>query len=278
MTNTLYDQVAEHYDIADRFQVITETHHLFHEQVQKRLSERYTPLTIVDFGVGDGRLLGSLKSLFPDAKLIGLDTSSGMLQLAEQDYGITTIQTDFRQADQYIAPHSADLIIAHFILAFIDYETLLQVASRVLKPGGLLSIAATTYESFPKGHTLIEKRIQALKFTKALLSYWYHRALNQTHTPKTDEQKIKFIHQAGLKRLDYSVFSKRLHCESINACYDYGFRAGWLPNAINYSWIPPKCVESICKACLKHLLPIPFDDEHIVAVELLETEGTVSTP
>lgn len=268
--NKLYDQVASHYDLADQFGIISQTHRCFEQQIKQSITDKQDNLRIADFGVGDGKLLGELQNQYPNAKLIGIDMSAAMLARAKARYGIQTVQSDFNHADQHIAENSLDLIIGHYILAFIDYGTLLQLAKRLLKPGGVLSIAATTYDSFPAGHKRIEQRIQSLRLTRPLLKHWYQRAIQQTHTPKNDQQKVELQNSVGFSRLSVDHFSRQLHFADINACYDYGFRAGWLPNAINYRWLPQIFIEHTCKACLKALLPMPFDDQHNICVELLQ--------
>lgn len=118
------------------------------QQVGKSLLERlqgirYRPQTILDLGCGTGYFAKSLKKLYPAAKIIGLDKSSGMLtqaQVKEKEYGLTDTHWVCGYTENLpFNDHSFELIYSNLMLHWSnDFSKSLNEIRRILKPGGLL--------------------------------------------------------------------------------------------------------------------------------------------
>jgi SAM-dependent methyltransferase len=92
-----------------------------------------TAKRILDIGAGTGSLLSALREAFPEASVVGVDRSPGMLALAPRDTPLAVMDA----ARLAFAPDSFDLLILAFMLFHLpDPGEGLTEARRVLRPGG----------------------------------------------------------------------------------------------------------------------------------------------
>lgn len=99
--------------------------------------ENYKPKTILDLCTGTGDLAGLLKEKYPEAKVVGVDFSPQMLEIARQKYP----EIEFLEADCTNLPfedESFDLCVISFGLRNIeDMGKAIAEIHRVLRPYGL---------------------------------------------------------------------------------------------------------------------------------------------
>lgn len=118
------------------------------QHVGKSLLERLQgircqPRTILDLGCGTGYADVFLKKLYPDAKIIGLDKSIGMLRQAqgkEKEHQRTDIHW-IQGCAEYLpfSDHSVELVYSNLMLHWSnDVAKSLDEIKRILKPEGLL--------------------------------------------------------------------------------------------------------------------------------------------
>ena len=104
---------------------------------------------ILDLGVGDGAFLQKLHHLMPNADFTGIDVSSEMLKRASEALPLKTIEASAAEAGRFLPPHSQDLVLAHFINAYIPINVLFDEAKLLTRANGHFSMITTTYDSFP---------------------------------------------------------------------------------------------------------------------------------
>lgn len=94
-------------------------------------------IKVLDLCTGTGDLAGILKEKYPQAKVIGIDFSEKMLEIARKKHpGIEFIQADITNLP--LENESFDLCIISFGLRNIEnMERVLKEIHRVLKPGGI---------------------------------------------------------------------------------------------------------------------------------------------
>jgi len=125
-------------------------------------------ITALDLGTGTGFFTHRFLQRFPEARVISVDGSNAMVDLARTRFGTLTARVDFRIGDfrklQDLIPESAlgDAVFSSYALHHLNHEEKREVitqAIRFLKPGGLLINAdIITHES-----KVIEERIQQLR-------------------------------------------------------------------------------------------------------------------
>ena len=122
------------------------------------ISETVTPNLIYDLGCGPGNSTILLKSRWPRAKIIGVDSSENMLKLARSKYP----QIEFIMADitHFSTPEKSDLIFANASLQWVDnHESLIPKLVSQLNHQGILAIQMPNNFHSPS-HQIIIKILQ----------------------------------------------------------------------------------------------------------------------
>ena len=101
--------------------------------------ESLNPKLIYDLGCGPGNSTILLKQRWPDAKVIGVDSSVDMLQQARSEYN----NIDFIEADiaQFSVPEKIDLIFSNAAIQWLpNHENLIGQLSNNLNKNAMLAI------------------------------------------------------------------------------------------------------------------------------------------
>jgi malonyl-CoA O-methyltransferase len=100
-----------------------------------------SPRVAVDVGAGTGHASRALKRRYPDAQVIALDFSLGMLRAAGRQQAWFRPFARVCAAAEHLplADGSVDLIISNLMLQWSDLDSVLAEFRRVLAPRGLLS-------------------------------------------------------------------------------------------------------------------------------------------
>lgn len=172
MSKTFYERYWKSQDVLSDF--------LYKWPVVKKLLPLNAQLKLLDFGCGNGHILGEVVKIRPDYRIHGVDISSKALTVAKR----RVPQGKFRLvSDNQHIPfpnNSFDIILALDVLEHIyDTKTAFAELARVLKPNGTL-IVTVPYNG-------------KLKFTLAtLLAFdWYF----SPYSPH-----IRFFNKSTLRR------------------------------------------------------------------------------
>ena len=125
------------------------TSRLIYAPFAKKIVESLAPLesgsTIVDLGTGPGILSIELNRLLPQAKIIGVDLSSDMLEIAGKnanEAGVSNYETRLGRAEEIpVESNSVNLVVTQS--SFHEWEDQRKGLSeifRILKPGGTLTL------------------------------------------------------------------------------------------------------------------------------------------
>jgi trans-aconitate 2-methyltransferase len=95
--------------------------------------------TVVDLGCGPGNSTALLQARWPQAKIVGVDSSAEMLQNARRALpAVEWVEADLRQWRPAV---SVDLLFANAVLQWLpDHAGLLPALMGWLRPGGVLAI------------------------------------------------------------------------------------------------------------------------------------------
>ncbi|MFI5268687.1 MAG: class I SAM-dependent DNA methyltransferase [Chloroflexota bacterium] len=211
----IYDTLTDTYD-EDVFGILAAAHELALEQVL-----RHAPAdgisAVCDVAVGTGRFMEDLAQRFPDASLSGLDISGRMLAQARRRLpGLQAFQADARGATGYVGDGSMELTIAHFVMSYVGPAELLSELNRLTAPGGICSLANSTYESLAAMQ----------RASRRCLSEAQIRA--HSDMPLTTAEMERLVAAAGFEVVDSATLRKLVRFESFEELRDWGLRSGFL--------------------------------------------------
>ena len=116
---------------------------------------------VLDVGCGNGRLLSFLTERGWHGRYLGVDSSAGLLAVAEQDLGRRDTEATFRLVD-LLSPHWAAplagfgpdaiacLAVLHHIPGAAHRARLVAECADLLEPGGILIISVWQFLSTPR--------------------------------------------------------------------------------------------------------------------------------
>jgi SAM-dependent methyltransferase len=89
--------------------------------------------------------------------MTGLDVSTAMLRRAADRVPLTAVLGSAEQAASHLPAGAFDLVLAHFILAYVRPQVLLEQVRLLLAPAGVLSLTATTTEGGAPYYAALDK-------------------------------------------------------------------------------------------------------------------------
>ncbi|TRX88070.1 hypothetical protein FHL15_011020 [Xylaria flabelliformis] len=154
-TNEAYDRWAKVYDSDGNFlQALDdlELKTLFPRFMMSIKSSK--PWRVVDLGCGTGRNTALLLGI-PKCEIIALDSSKGMLEVAEKRLSITNPGLKFAESQPNlrfdifdmmatssspasVAPHTADAVISTLVIEHVPLPVFFAHVAQILRPGGVL--------------------------------------------------------------------------------------------------------------------------------------------
>ena len=208
------DVIASRYD-EDPFNLIGGSRDLALEHMRGSLP-RGAVRHVVDAGVGTGELLKHLHDLYPAAELHGIDTSVRMVQAARSKLQFNSYVDSVLHLEAHLGETHADLFAAHFLLAYVQPQELLAVAARTVRPGGWLSVATSTFESF----AVLQQ------MSRVLLDEGAVEAGAVLPRDLAHLEDLLVAHDFRVEMRD--EVDRSLTFNSFQELYDFGYYSGWL--------------------------------------------------
>lgn len=213
----LYDErVADTYD-EDSLGLLSGTRSLAINQILQANPASHS--AILDLGVGTGETLRALAPSFAEARMIGIDLSERMIEIAQRKISFEAHVDDACNAGAHVAAGSIDLTLAHFLTSFVHRPTLFAAARQTLKTGGLFSVVSTPHAAFGK----------LRKLAGALLG---DAAIDAAAPAPTAEQLESEVAGAGFEILAFETFRKQLKFRTFDEAADWGIKSGFLAQSI----------------------------------------------
>ena len=123
------------------------------------------PRSVVDLGCGPGHLTALLKQRWPEAEVIGVDSSAAMVAAADHDRGVEYVVADLRT---WRPPEPVDVLVSNAALQWVPgHLDLLAPLVEVVAPGGWLAFQVPGNFDQPS-HTLRRRLAEDERFAPYL--------------------------------------------------------------------------------------------------------------
>jgi len=265
-----YNKIASSYDEnADAFSLLTNSRFSALRQILAQLTETEKPLDILDIGAGSGVFIAELNELFKQGNFTAVDISREMLQIAKKRLPrLKIIEGTVTQVGECLRGEQFDLIIAHFLLAYVSLEALIQQALPLLKPNGILSVVTTTHESFPFFQECVWEKSKQKGLIGMLVKHFKESGMNKTCTPQSYHHIQQVAEKNGMKVIGHQQISTEITFDDGKTMADFAIRGGWLLNA-QLPFLPTTLFYQIARSYFNRAFDFPLRDHHIVEVVLL---------
>lgn len=138
----MFDNIAPAYDFMNRAMTFGLDRVWLRALVEEACKD--SPTSVADLATGTGDVALALRKRLPDARIVGLDLSAGMLEIARRKAESGGADIDFVQGDCLatgLPDDSQDLItIAYGVRNFQDLAAGYREMARILRPGGKLCV------------------------------------------------------------------------------------------------------------------------------------------
>lgn len=264
----MYNKIAGHYVTADLFGAISQSHEVAIEQMKTVHLGMRPHFKVLDLGVGNGAFLKKLSHIMTQAEFTGIDVSSEMLKRAQETLELKTIECNAASASHFLPPHSQDLVLAHFVNAYLPINVLFDQAKLLTRANGYFSMITTTYDSFPYAQQQLAEFIAQESILSSTVGHYYKAVVkNTTVAPNLDVLLNSFKqHQFEVvahKRLEIPIVFN-----SIDELAQFGVEGTWFLNALSIRMMPKTFLIHRLKRLFNQIFTFPYHDTHVIDVVL----------
>lgn len=264
----MYNDIAGHYETADRFGSISESHRIAIAQIKDEHLGLKPNYKVLDFGVGNGAFLEKLRNLLPEASFTGIDISKEMLARARKKLPLTAIEASATEASHYLPHHSQDLVLAHFINAYIPIHTLFNEADLLTRANGCFSLITTTYESFPIAQQQLAKFIAQDSLLSSVVGHYYKTMVKNTTVASGLDELLQVFAQHQFKVVQHQRLEIPVILNDIDELALFGIEGTWFLNSISMRMLPKNFLIERLKRLFSKIFTFPYHDTHIIDVIL----------
>lgn len=218
------DEVVEKY-ADDPFGLLAETQNLVHQQLSHILEARLGNHHIdrlLDVAIGHGKSFIQADKHFDVTEFIGNDYSAGMLEEAKKNFpNFKAIHGDCVEIDKHIPAESVDVVYAHYVLSYVNAINLFKAIHHVLKPGGYLSLATSTWDNLRDAQEVFQKELPFLfNREKSIQRYKGKIPINGEHVQQ-------MLRQCGFTNIAIDYVKTEMTFNHFDEFWAYFAEAGW---------------------------------------------------
>lgn len=272
--SNIYNELITYAQDPTSREIITTTHTLALKQLNDHTSLLQSVAKAIDLGMGDARFLKLLHTANQKLNLYGNDFSSKMVEDAVQRVpGLTAINASVADILDHVRDQDFDLVIAHFVAAYLGLESIFNKAHELLKPNGKLSLITSISESFPKSQALrAEKLRKSPSKIKKLLDTVVKKVLEDTNTPLNYSEIKEAADNANLTILKHEQCTVHVKMDTPKELYHFVVHASWGANILNTKFMPRSAALKLVEQAISYI-DFPFEDDFIAEVVLLEKKN-----
>lgn len=264
----MYDNIAGNYLMANRFGSISESHDCAIEQIRYAHLGNKPHYKVLDLGVGNGAFLKQLKRYMPSAEFTGVDVSPEMLKRARQALDLTTIETSALETNHYLPHHSQDLVLAHFINAYIPINKLFNQAKLLTRANGHFSLITTTYDSFPIAQQQLAEFVSQDSLISQIVGHYYKAIVKNTTVAASKEELLQTFHDHQFTIIEHQRLRIPIALNNIDELALFGIEGTWFLNSLSMRVLPKYFLIKRLKRLFSKIFTFPYRDTHIIDVVL----------
>lgn len=267
-SKAMYNKTIDNQAAANRFGAINESQNIAIEQMRKFYLGLKPNYKVLDLGVSNGDFLKKLQQVMPLAEFTGIDVSSERLRRASQRLPLKTIEASAADASKYLPPHSQDLVLAHFINAYIPINVLFDEAKLLTRSTGHYSMITTTYESFPVAQQHLAEFIAQDSLLSSVVGHYYKSVVkNSTVVANLDELMLAFK-QHQFEVIAHQRLEIPITLNNIDELALFGLEGTWFLNTLSIRMLPKYFLIQRLKRLFSKIFVFPYHDTHIIDVVL----------
>lgn len=264
----MYNEIAENYDSANRFGAISESHVTAIQQIKKFHLGMTPHYKVLDLGVGNGAFLQKLQQVIPKAEFTGVDVSAQMLKIAKESLHIKTIEASASEVSRFLPPHSQDLVLAHFINAYIPINVLFNEAKLLTRANGHFSMITTTYDSFPVAQKQLAEFIAEDSLLSGVVGHYYKSIVRNTTVAANMNELLLAFNQYQFDVIAHQRLEIPITINNIDELAHFGIEGTWFLNSLAIRMLPKKFLIERLKRLFTRIFTFPYHDTHIIDVVL----------
>ncbi|STX28679.1 small-molecule methyltransferase IraA [Legionella beliardensis] len=263
-----YNNISDHYATADMFKSISNSHQVAIEQIRKAHLGQRLGYKVLDFGVGNGAFLEKLRQYMPDAEFTGIDISSKRLASARKALPLTTIEASATEASRYLPHHSQDLVLAHFINAYIPIHTLFSEADLLTRSNGYFSLITTTYESFPIAQQQLANFIAEDTLVSTVVGHYYKAMIKNTTVSTGLDELLQVFNHHQFQVMEHQRLYIPIILNNADELARFGIEGTWFLNSVSMRMLPKTFLLERLKRLFNRVFTFPYHDTHIIDIIL----------
>lgn len=267
----MYDKIANQYATANLFGAITESHACAIKQILASDIDKFENMHILDLGVGDAAFLKKISVFFPQGIYTGVDISKNMLKVAKANLPqLIAIEQNSADISLSIPIHTQDLVLTHFMNAYVPIDTLFNQVNLLLMPSGYFSYITTTYDSFPVAQQSLANFIDANSIWSSIVGYYYKSIVKKTMVACNLNTLFNAFNAHKFDIINHQRLEIPILLNNINELERFGIEGTWFLNAmnINIRLLPRALIMKKMRQLLTKIIAFPYSDTHIIDVVL----------
>lgn len=264
----MYNSIASNYQTADTFGSISTSHQVAIDQVRQNIPKPHPNFKVLDLGVGNGLFLSKLKPFLPSANFTGIDISPKMLKEAQRRVDITVIETSAIEASRHLPLHSQDLVLAHFINAYIPINALFNQASLLTRANGYYSLITTTYQSFPLAQQMLAEFITQDTLLSRVVGHYYKNMVRNTTVASGQDELLQVFKAHHFAIQNHERLHIPITLNTIDELVSFGIEGTWFLNSLSIKMLPKNFLLERLKRLFSRIFTFPYHDTHIIDVVL----------
>lgn len=264
----MYQDIADNYATANQFGSISESHKQAISQIKRANLGLKPHYKVLDLGVGNGAFLQQLRQNMPLADFTGIDISMEMLKHAREALPLTTIETSATEASNYLPHHSQDLVLAHFINAYIPINTLFNEANLLTRANGHFSLITTTYDSFPIAQEQLANFIAEESLLSSIVGHYYKAIVKNTTVAASEEVLLRSFVDHQFQVVEHQRLHIPITLNNIDELALFGIEGTWFLNSLSMRMLPKTFLIQRLKRLFNKIFTFPYQDTHIIDIVL----------